>query len=292
MKILWTFDPFENNRKLREIGKNLILNFFDQTDRISAVYVASRAEIQLTTAFDIPKKDRFSRYPKKVIVEQLRSLGLKNVAAHVLPELGISLTSAVKKLTAYALKPKANLIVTSTHGKVGFSKFVLGSFAETLIHFTQTDLLLYNQRTRISKNPKTIVYAHDFSKQSMTGIHKLLEYAHKWDTTITLVHVPRPEYAYKFSEDAEDVEPYREFVRKSALKAEALIEENGIPCSTFITTDRKKSAVESILRIAKKVDADIVAVTAKSGRLAALLGGNITKNIIRESNVPTLVLKV
>ena len=67
MKILWTFDPFEKNKQLHEFGKNLVQHLFDKKDSIEILYVASNAEAQLATAFNIPAKRRYSSYPKELI---------------------------------------------------------------------------------------------------------------------------------------------------------------------------------------------------------------------------------
>ena len=292
MKIIWTFDPFEKNKQLRLFGKKLLLNLFSNSDKIEAVYVASRSETNLTTAFNIPKKNRFTSYPKKLVRSQLNSLNLKKVQAKVLPELSLSLSASVKELANYAYSSKTDLIVASTHGKVGLPRFIFGSFAETLAHISKTDLLLYNQKTKLTKTPKNLVYAHDFSRKGADGLIKIVEYANTWNAAITVVHIPDPSYSISYQGPDEEAESYRKYVNDVAMHIQQSLERKGIKCKMVIETNWKKSDAELILNIAKKVNADVIAVTAQSGRTAILLGGSVTRDIMRKSLIPTLVLKV
>ncbi len=292
MKILWTFDPFEKNKQLRFFGKKLLLNLFDKSDKVKAVYMASRSEINLTTAFDVPKKNRFTIYPKKLIKSELKKLNLMKIDVVVIPELSMSTTASVKKLASFAKESKTDLIVISTHGKVGLPRFILGSFAESLVHSAQTNVLLYNQKTKLSKTPKKLVYAHDFSRKGADGLPQVLDYANKWNASLVIVHVPESNYSFSFQGPDEDAESYRKYVNDVAIQIEQTVRRRGIPCEIFIEPSWKKSASQSILDTVKKVNADIAIVTAKSGKMAALLGGGVTRNIIRESRVPTLILKV
>jgi len=47
----------------------------------------------------------------------------------------------------------------------------------------------------------------------------------------------------------------------------------------------------SVHRRAKRTRADLVAVCAKSGPLAGAMGGSVTRQILRASDTPVLVIK-
>jgi len=286
-----TLEPFEKNKKLRFLGKKILLSYFSTSDKIEAVYVSSHAENALNTAFDIPKKNRFTTYPKKLIRSQLNALALKKITAAVLFQPSISLSASVKRLASYALSSKANLIVASTHGKVGLPRFVFGSFAESLAHISETDLLLYNQKTKLNKTPKKIVYAHDFSRKGAEGLEKIIDYANKWKASITVVHIPEASYSISFQGPDDEADSYRKYVTDVAIYIEECLKRRGIECDIVIEQNWKKPEAELILNAAKKIKADLIAVTAKSGKTAILLGGSVTRNIMRKSTIPTLVLK-
>jgi nucleotide-binding universal stress UspA family protein len=48
---------------------------------------------------------------------------------------------------------------------------------------------------------------------------------------------------------------------------------------------------ERVLARARRVDADLVAVFAKSGPLAGFMGGSVTRQILRAAATPVLVIK-
>ena len=64
MKILWTFNPFDKNGELHKSGVNLLTTLFGKKDSVEAVYVASSAEAELATSFNIPEEKRYYDYPK------------------------------------------------------------------------------------------------------------------------------------------------------------------------------------------------------------------------------------
>jgi nucleotide-binding universal stress UspA family protein len=49
--------------------------------------------------------------------------------------------------------------------------------------------------------------------------------------------------------------------------------------------------VDHLFAISKKNQMDMIAVCAKVGPVAALMGGSVTRQIIRKSSLPVLVLK-
>ena len=292
MKVIWSIDPFERNLKLRKVGTQIMKHLFSQKDSIECVYVASNNEPMIAMAFDVPKSKRYTEYPKKLLSKQIEKLKIPKIKIKILDQLSSSSTANVKRLASYAQHSKASVIVMPTRGKTGLERIILGSFAESLIHYSQTDLLLYNAKTTVPKKPKKIIYAHDYSKESMYGIQRLSAYANKWQASVVVVHVPKPEYSIRFKEQRADVEKYRKLVKEAAAQVERTIKSFDVPCETVIEDEWKLSEAESIKQNAKKFNADIIAVTAKAGKFAALIGGSVTRSIAKESKVPTLVLKI
>lgn len=285
MKILWTFDPFEKNKELHEFGKNLIVALFNKKDSIEAVYVASNAEAELATAFNIPVKKRYTTYPKNLIKDELKEMDLKQVKVEVLLEESLSLTSVVKKVVAYTKEKKIDLLMIASNSKKALPKMVLGSFAETVVHMSICDLLIFHQNTRFNlKVPQNILYAHDFSAKGTLGLSRAMEYAKKWNATLSIVYVPIPEVGMELHE-------FKTSVEKRVQKMKKTIEKENVKCNVFLEYDIKP-ITEIILAVAGKNNVDLIAVAAQANKLTALLGGSTTRQILRESTLPTLVLKV
>lgn len=286
MKVLWAFDPFQKNQKLNIIGKKILDTFFDSSkNSISAVYVASKAEAELTTAFNIPDSIRYSLYPKKVINAQLKKLKMRGLAIDIIPSIKMSLSSMIKEFVKYTKEQKIDLVIMSSNGKDLLPRLILGSFCETLIHSSECDLLIYHQKTKFDpKVTKKILYAHDFTEKGNLGLKRIIEYATDWDVIITIVHIPM------FLSDMTYVK-FKTITEKRALEIEKIIKKDGRPYEMIINYE-VKPVHKIILSMANKMNADLIAVSAQSSKFTALLGGSTTRQILRESKIPSLILKV
>lgn len=286
MKVLWAFDPFQKNQKLNILGKKILETLFNQKkDSIEAVYVASKAEAELTTAFNIPESIRYSLYPKKVISAQLKKLKMRGLTIDIIPSPKISLSSMIKDFVKFTKDQKADLVIMSSNSKQLLPRLILGSFCETLIHSSECDLLIYHQKTKFNpKATKKILYAHDFTEKGDLGLKRIMEYAKKWDATITILHIPM------FLSDM-TYEKFKTITEKRALEIENTIKKNGPPYEMVINYE-VKPVHKIILSVANKINADLIAVSAQSSKFTALLGGSTTRQILRESKLPSLILKV
>jgi nucleotide-binding universal stress UspA family protein len=285
MRVLWTFNPFDKNKELHKLGKKILDNLFDKKDTLEAIYVASSAEVELATSYNIPANKRYSDFPKKLIKDQLKKLSLMDIDVEVLSEKSLSLTSTVKKVVEYSKKKKFDLIVIATNSKKLLPRFVFGSFAESIVHLAICDLLIYHQKIKFnSKTPSNIIYAHDFSTKGTIGLERAVEYVKKWNSALTIVHIPVPEIGM-------DLQEFKEKTQKQVQKIEKLMKNQDINYKIYLEYEIMPIS-DIILNIARKTNGSIIAVAAQSNKLSALLGGSITRQILRESLLPTLVLKI
>ena len=283
MKVLWAFDPFQKNNELNTFGRKIIHSLFDKSDSVAAVYVASNAEVELSTAFNIPEEERYSLYPKNMISNALKKLKMEQLKVDVLTSKKISLSSIIEELVKHTQKQKIDLIVTATNGKKLLPRMVFGSFCETLIHSSKCDLLAYHQKTAF-KSPKNILYAHDFSKKGDAGLQRVMDYAKKWNAMITIIHVPMYEGDTTY-------EKFKVNTQKRATEVEKLITNNKLACKMVINYEIKPIH-KIILSAATKYKADIVAVSAQANKITALLGGSVSRQVLRETKIPSLILKI
>lgn len=278
MKIAFTFDPFEENKWNRNQLSSLVGVLSNEKDSLTAYYIASRAESQLATAYDVPEKERFNAYPKKLMENELSSLKLPQIEAKVLTESSLSQSAGVARLSTALKKDKIDLVVIPTNAKSILPRIIFGSFAETLVHVAQTDLLVYHQKTKIgSKAPAAIVYAHDLSAKGDRGLERVLVYVKKWNAKLIVVHVALPDDEKKMSTKIKKIE--------KSLESEGI----DFEVETELSWD---DAPSHIMDYASKKRAAFIALAAGSDEDAPLLGGNVVRQILRESKIPTLVLKV
>ncbi|MDO9184328.1 MAG: universal stress protein [Bacteriovorax sp.] len=285
MKVLWTFNPFDKNRELQIAGEKLFTAWFGRNNTLEVVYVASNAESNLATSFAIPTVKRYSEYPKKIIQNQLKKLKLEKAKIEVLFEKSLSLSASVKKIVDYTKLKKIDLILIATNSKKLLPRVVFGSFAETLVHLSSCDLLIFHQKTKFKTHmPTQIIYAHDFSIKGANGLDKIIEYTKLWSANLYIIHVPVPEVGIELHD-------FKNQVQKRAKKLQKILENEKIKFRIDIKYEIHPIS-DILMDSAKKIKADLIAVTAQSSKLSAFLGGSVTRQVLRESSVPTLVLKV
>ena len=288
MKYVWAFNPFDKNKKLDDKAVALVNSILSEKEKVEAVFVASRNYSELSVAFDIPEKDRFGRYPEQLMQKAMKKLRVRASKCTVLFEETFSLTNSVKQLASYLDRSKTSVAIVASRAKTGLSRLVMGSFAESLVHFSPVDLLIFNENSSVSKRPPH--FAHDYSKAADKGLNRAIEYAKAWGCLLHVIHIPDPAYGFTFSGQEAEVESYRKSVRKKLDRIEEKVKMSGVMGSVELDA-RWSPVAERILKRATAVSADFVLVVAKSGKLASLLGGSVTRQILRTSPVPVLVVK-
>lgn len=271
MNIIWPYDPFSRDVKLDKMGREIILNYFFN-DTIEAVYVASPSQI-----------------PKRLIQKQLAKLNLKNVKIKIIEFKFLSTTKMVNKLVNYAKETKVDIILLASNNKKTIPKFIFGSFAETCMHLSLTDVLVYHQKTIcLNKKPKKILYAHDLTNKGNKGLLRAVTYAQKWQANLFVLHVPTPnieisDEEFVFSMD-QKLKTCEQLLQKMEIKYTIvnLLEDISID-DLYVD--------EIILNFAQKNKIDLIALTTQANNLKILLGGSITRQVLRKSKKPILVFK-
>ncbi len=263
-----------------------------RSSQLEVGFVATHTEPYLNLAFDIPEEQRFSQYPKNEIHKELKSAGVKLGAQqiHVVDHLTLSTTKAVDQLLKLADQRSADVIAVYTQARKGYVRLALGSFAETAIHRSRTDLLVLNPKVKSGKKIRTILLGSDFGSSTRKDILRAIAYAKQMGAKLSVIHQADPIYDWSMDESNKQVVAYRAQVHKTADWVHTEIHKAKVAGEVIIASHFVSTA-KLMLNLAKKQKFDMLAVSAKSGPLAALLGGSTTRSILRESMLPVLVIK-
>jgi nucleotide-binding universal stress UspA family protein len=292
MKVLWAYDPFHHNKNTT-IGMHQILKqLAAKPSNIEVGYVVTRNEPNLSLAFDVPQEERFSIYPLRLIKESLKrsNVTIEDNKIHVVDYDTLSNTKAVERLLKLAKSRSSDLIALQTQSLQGFQRFVIGSFAETAIHLSRAHLLLVNPKMTVSKKVKNIFFMTDFSPTSKKHLKQVISISKQFKANLVVFHAAEVVYKMSLDDKNPKIQAYRRKIakekasieqdcRKASLKGEVIIGSEMAPIS------------EVALKSAKKFKSDLIVVAAKSGAIKALMGGSITRQIVRESSIPVLILK-
>ncbi|MCM2282844.1 MAG: universal stress protein [Bdellovibrionaceae bacterium] len=305
LNIFWAFDPFDEsgttNKTAAQVLRWISKPINKQSDAVHAVYVTSPVQMDFAPLSGVPmmsglaagsqvdlKKDAEAKI-KSLKAKELKSAALKSL---VLESATSSLTDTVRTFADHVSRQRGDLILVSTHARKGMPRFVLGSFAETLVHFAKTDILLFHPQAEVGRaRPTRLLYAHDFKRSGDIGFRRALEYARHWGAKLDVVHIPRPSYSVKFEGEDKSVQTYRRGVKAKIHKIEKELAAAGVTGSVSILT-KWAPMVSMLLKAANQRKSDMIIMTAQTGRFAALLGGSVTRGVMRQSSLPTLVLKI
>jgi nucleotide-binding universal stress UspA family protein len=297
MKALWLVDVLDKDVKSPKAIANTLQGLgFGPTDQIWCTYMSQEIEGDLNfatgLATDEAQSNRLRRLPTSVLkkhISKLETQGL-SVRPSVISVSGISLKSGADRIVMDAKAKKVDLIALQTHGRKGFVRFVMGSFAETLIHRSPISLLILNPNTKAKKNVKRILYATELERAAEKSVVQVAEFAKRAGAELRLVHVPFPSYAVKFKGQDPQVETYRKNVPKQMERLTKLASAVGV-VTDYVIANPNKPTVEVIDEEAKNFRADLTAVKSKAGPIGTLFLGSVARSLVRQSSRPVLILR-
>lgn len=297
MRALWLTDIFDpaarsSPRSASLPGQALRLLGWTKADVTTITYLAHQGEQNLNLAFDIPKNERFSKYPEKLLKKHATKLDTRSlkVKLQLITEASTSMTAGAERVIRFAKKDGADLIALQTHSRTGFKRLVLGSFAETMMLLSPISLLIINPDSAVNKNAKRILYATDIEKSAEVGVKKAARFAKKAEATLRLLHMVLPAYSATFEGQDADVMKYRKQVDDRIQELVAAAEAEGASCEAVIR-DELISNTDLILKEAKASKADVLAVQSKAGLLRRMLLGSVARHVVRAAKIPVLVIR-
>ncbi|MEY4615581.1 MAG: hypothetical protein RJB66_541 [Pseudomonadota bacterium] len=292
MKILWALEPFyQKKKKLRELFAFLHL-FAKEKKAIDIGYAVTRYESELHLAFEVPPEERPSVDPRHLMKQSLLSAKIKvqEEQVHVVEASNPSLTKAVDSLLSLAKEKKSELLVFYSHNKKGLSRFLLGSFAETAIHRSKINLLIVHPKNPLPKRLKQIFFACDLGPQTQKHLSSVLKLAKEHKAQVTVFHAAPVTYRWSLDESSPEILKERRKIEKIKASIEEQARRYSVSCSVVVKSEFLSTS-KLCLKAANKIKADLLVVAAKSSAVKALMGGSVTRQIIRGSKQPIFVLK-
>lgn len=297
-KIIWTVDPFAKDEELQRSAAWAIKNLTQGTlSIIEPIYFFSTyiAGVSLEIPRNVIHDVRLSG--QKKLNEILRPIKLEGIRPlHVIAQSYLTIREGIALISRIAKHFKADLIVTSTHGRKGIKRWAIGSFAETLLLYSDVPLLFVNPHWKRLSKVKHILFPTDFSQESKEAFHRVIEIAKSLGTDLALFHklaylwpptIPLSIGAYPLYADAFDRE--LDARRQDASQWAEVAKREGISITTYVDHKSSESITDAVLREVRKRPG-IIAMASRSGLAKATLLGSTTRKIIRESPYPVWVL--
>jgi len=286
---VWAFDPHMQDKL---VSKHLseILNLLAVKTRatIKPVYVVTPIEMNLP------------EFVRREVLAALRKVKVRGIQKPhlIFDRSGLTITGAVKCLNAFATKAKTKAIVVGTHSRSGIKRFFLGSFAESLLMYSKSAVILVGPKTKKQVGIKRILFATDLSKESKKSFKELLSFAKEIGAELQIFHALQTmSYFANFFDNpagaqeayylAEALKDQEKASIKELKKLEIFSRASGVKARSQI--ERGVDSVgDSILRAGKDFKADFIAVGTQRGPVRASLG-SVARFIVRKSVLPVWV---
>lgn len=291
MKIVWAVNPFDREPvAVRALGKLLVTLIKRAAHDVVPLYVSSRAETALNTAFDVPESARYTTYPERILEEKLKQKGFPVLKGKVVFQDTKSLKATADRMIQAATKEKAEILAVSTHSRKGIKRLLVGSFTEYTIAHSPLPLLVMNPYARVPDSVSKIVFASDLSKPAKKAFADFLKIAKKWKCSVVFLHAPDAIYAHALDKKDPDVIKYQKLVDDGVADAVKAAKAAGVPM-TVVVDNEIEEVYALIMRQTRRQGADILVTAAHSGTVKGALLGSVTKQLIREAKTPVLVMK-
>jgi nucleotide-binding universal stress UspA family protein len=215
---------------------------------------------------------------------RVREVAEKNVDKSRLDKPSVVLGNAAESIIDAS--EDYDYIVMSSHGRTGFSRFLLGSVAEKVLRLANTPVLIVENESDVD-DFKKIMVTTDFSDNAAEAYPYAINIAQKSGGTVNLVHVLSFE---QFDEDEKDLSLRK--IREERLKL--LEKEHFGRISDQVNHElivSKDSVHEAIFNHVQNNDYNLI-VMATVGRTGInyLMMGSTTANVVR--HVETAVLSI
>lgn len=293
MKVFWGIDPFHQDKTQLQRAYKLILAMKAKpSDEIHVGYVVTRNESDLTLAFDVPLDERFTSYPKMILEKKLKQAGIpaQNLRLHVGDCPTLSTTQAAEHLLKMAQKNGCELCVVYSQAGSLVKKLFLGSFAESIVHLAQNKLLIVNPHSKLQSSIKRVLFCYDGERGSQKALEDTIVFCKEKGARLIVFHAARFSYTVADKNLSSDEKEYKRKLNLTKKSIEDTCAKRGVNCKLIFSTNFEMISTLA-LKHASKERADLVAVVAKSGRGKAIMGGSVTRQLLRASRLPVLVLR-
>src|SRR3972149_5931975 len=296
-RIVWAVDPFPEDRTLQLRTLKAVGVFRGRSDiSIEPVAVVSPDGLRIAPGVFLAPGMRYQQQARDTVSKWVAASRIANVSAPtVLVQDTRSLRQTVGTLLRYARKTRAALVAVSTHARTRLDRFVMGSFAETLLLHADIPLLIVNPSVGDLRDVRRLLFPPDFSAGSRSAFQAILPVAKRHRTTVTLFS--QCEYLVpETAAQVRSVPAYQQFFERDVAakrakgRAWAAVAGKRGGTAKGASGQHPGFVPESILAAAKASKASLIAMASQSGTVAATVLGSVTRQVVRQARCPVWVI--
>ncbi len=297
-KVIWAVDAFTDDLSLHKKAASVLKAWTKGAGvSIEPVYILSPDQLGVPPEAFVHLAPEGQIEAKKRLTKLMKTSGLTNLLEpKFISSKNFSLRMAVDALLDYARSTNATFILASTQSRKGVSRFLFGSFAESLVLQSEIPVFLVSPKTQPSAL-KHVFFSTDLSEKSKEAFEEIVREAKERQFKITVYN--NVEYFTDYSvTPVMSSNVYKELMAQDLLKRKAqtndLVEyakSQGVTATAKVDNQAKEPNVAAaILKAATKAKADTIAMASQSGRVASALLGSVTRQVLRGAKHPVWVI--
>ena len=303
-KLIWAIDPFNEDENLLASAIETARNWREQhAGEVVPVYLLGPRQIGFAYELEFDSVGYIAKNAQDRANHLMRGHEFKGLKPlQVLCTQSGLLLHDIQALVDHSMRLKADAILISTRGRSGMRRAVLGSFAEAVLLHSPLPVLTVSPLSRKASTLKQILFPTEFGEYSKLVFKKVARLAQERAASISLLHIiPKvygfvpvgdllgyPSlYSYDLSEaiNSERVAAAKEFESWIQLSSKL-----GVPIE-FEVVEATNGIAETILKVARDRDADLIALESESGRIKAALLGSVCRRVVRDATCPVWSLR-
>ena len=275
-KIIVPIDFSEHSEYALEAAAILAQKF---NAEIVALHMLEISEAVLTYTAD--KKESKALYMHKFAEQKFKEFLNKDYLKGVKVHPVVKHFKVFSEVNEVAKENNAELIVMGSHGASGVKEFLVGSNTEKVVRFSDVPVLIVKHNP-ILMDFEDVVFACDFSEESVKPYLKACKLFSDLGSKMHLVYVNLPNVGYKSTVEME--KRVAEFFKVANGNLNEMNQVNYV-CDY--------SVEQGILNYSNVVGADLIAVATHGRRgLAHFFEGSISEDLANHSTLPVMTFKI
>lgn len=291
-RAVWAVDPFAKDADLQRSALQTFQLLAHDRNVVEPVYLLS---VYPNLEHIIPQTEGMAVEKFRSLVEPVRYVGA--LSLKIIPSIHATIHAEVQALVKYAKESGADLIIASTRAKAGPYRWLVGSFTETLMLYSDVPLLVVNPACESKSRIDEIVFPTDFSQESRAAFDRACRLALSMDRSVTIFHKIPSSNATLFYTDLVASPIYEvtlrtqlEFAQSQARDWQEHAHSMGVTVRVEIRSACTQSVADALLDYTENRNC-MIAMAAKSGPISVALLGATTRRVVRGSAAPVWIVR-
>ena len=219
----------------------------------------------------------------KKVLNQIRRKSVRpgKIVTQIPPPYNVR--AYVKALLNAPFAKRAHLLLATTSNRSGLNRFLLGSFAETLLLSCHKPILFFTAGGRIPTSIKSIIFPTDFSDESFRAFKVAIRRAAALDAKVLLYYAVNQKtfdskLTKRYLEEKHLTDKWVHWAEKAGVRLTPIIEA------------APENAASALIHFVSKKRISLIMMASVSSPVEVILAGSTTRQIVRQSPVPVLFI--